>query len=288
MGMAAKKKSQKAPKHRASWKGHLSFGLVSFPVQAINVRNPEQSDIHFHQLHAQCHRRIHYQKVCPVHGEISNDEIVSGYEYRKGKYIEIEPEELDAVRTKKERSLAIDAFVDPSTIDPLYFDGRMYYLVPDGSVAEEPYAIIAEALESANCWGVGQVVFSGKDQLVAVRPVEGRLHMAMLNFDEEIRTPADVLPRRKPVRGASRQVQLAKTLIKSWFSDDFDFNAYDDRYRERLEKLIHAKVKGHEIVAPAEEEEPAVVNLMDALKQSLAHARPNRGSKKTRKRRRSA
>src|SRR3954452_20960424 len=148
--MAAKKsKTKKTSKQRASWRGHLSFGLVSFPVQAINALNRQQSDIHFHQLHAGCHRRIHYQKVCPVHGEVSNDEIVSGYEYRKGKYIEIDPEELDAVRTKKERSLSIDAFVDSSTIDPLYFDGRMYYLVPDGPAATEPYGIIAQAIHEA-------------------------------------------------------------------------------------------------------------------------------------------
>src|SRR5215207_8655853 len=110
--MAAKRKKA-TPKHRASWRGHLSFGLVSFPVQAVNALNRQQSDIHFHQLHAECHRRIHYQKVCPVHGEVPNDEIVSGFEHRKGKYIEVEPDELDAVRTKKERALTIDAFVDP-------------------------------------------------------------------------------------------------------------------------------------------------------------------------------
>jgi DNA end-binding protein Ku len=119
-------KKSKSTKHRASWRGNLSFGLVSFPVQAVNALNRQESDIHFHQLHAKCHRRIHYQKVCPVHGEVPSDEIISGYEYRKGKYIEIDPEEMDEIRTKKERSLTIDAFVSPTTIDPVYFDGRMY------------------------------------------------------------------------------------------------------------------------------------------------------------------
>src|SRR5688572_8323878 len=159
--MVAKKKPKaKGPaKLRASWRGQFSFGLVSFPVQAVNALNRQQSDIHFHQLHAKCHRRIQYQKVCPVHGEVSNDEVVSGFEQRRGKYIEVEPEELEAVRTKKERALSVDAFVDPSTIDPLYFDGRMYYLIPDGSTASEPYAIVAEAMSRAKCWGIGQVVF---------------------------------------------------------------------------------------------------------------------------------
>src|SRR5689334_474245 len=95
------------PKHRgttsrASWRGNLSFGLVSFAVEAFNALNRQGSDIHFHQLHAKCHSRIHYEKVCPIHGQVSNDEIVSGYEYAKGKYVEIDPEELDKFRTESE------------------------------------------------------------------------------------------------------------------------------------------------------------------------------------------
>ena len=278
--MATKSRTRKPAKHRASWRGNLSFGLVSFPVQAVNALNRQQSDIHFHQLHATCHRRIHYEKVCPVHGEVPSDEIISGFEYRKGKYIEVDPEELDAVRTKKERALTIDAFVNPASIDPVYFDGRMYYLVPDGPASQEPYAIIAEAMERAECWGIGQIVFSGKDQLVAVRPFEGRLHMAMLNYDEEIRTPAEVLPRPKRAAGSAKQVKLAQTLIDAWYSDDFDFTSYDDNYRERLERLIEAKKKGHkEVESEDEEEEPEVINLMEALKQSVQHARSGRSRK---------
>src|SRR5262245_26640317 len=167
--MATTKAKKRPAKHRASWKGHLAFGLVSFPVQAFNALNPEGSDIHFHQLHSVCHRRIHYQKVCPLHGEVPNDEIVSGYEYRKGKYVEVEADELDALRTRRERALAIDAFVDPQSVDPLYFDGRMYYLSPDGSAAEEPYHVLAEAMEREDRYGLGQVVFSGKEQVALVR-----------------------------------------------------------------------------------------------------------------------
>jgi DNA end-binding protein Ku len=286
-GMAKKTQARKPPKHRASWRGSLTFGLVSFPVQAVNALNRQQSDIHFHQLHAKCHRRIQYQKVCPVHGEVSNDEIVSGFEQRKGKYIEIEPEELDAVRTKKERSLTIDAFVDPSTIDPVYFDGRMYYLVPDGPAAAEPYAIVAEAMERAECWGIGQIVFSGKDQLVAVRPLEGRLHMAMLNYDEEIRRPGEVLPRPKRTAESAKKLKLAQTLIAASYSEDFDFTSYDDNYRERLQRLIAAKKKGEVVEAPDDEQEPEIINLMEALKRSVEHVRKGR-SAKPRKRKRSA
>ena len=96
---------------RATWKGELSFGLVTFTVEAFNAINRQASDIHFHQLHAKCHSRVHYEKVCPIHGKISNDEIVSGYEYEKGKYVEIEPEQIDALRTHEERTLTIDSFI---------------------------------------------------------------------------------------------------------------------------------------------------------------------------------
>jgi len=283
-----KKKLKRLGKQRASWKGNLSFGLVSFPVQAFNALNPEQSDIHFHQLHAPCHKRIHYEKVCPIHGRVSNDEIVSGYEYAKGKYVEVEPEELDALRTETERSLTIDAFVEPDTIDPIYFDGRMYYLAPDGPVAEEPYAVVTEAMEREGRYGVGQVVFSGKDQLALVRPDNGVLHMAMLNYEAEIRKPRDVVAAAKHEHIGGRKVQLAQTLIRSWFQSDFDFGAYEDRYREKLQELIEAKIEGREIVAPEEQEKPEVINLMDALKKSISRESPHRAHGHDRRKRRTA
>lgn len=277
----------KRSKHRASWKGNLTFGLVSFPVQAFNAFNREQSDIHFHQLHASCHRRIKYQKVCPVHGEVANDEIVSGYEYAKGKYVEIEPEELDALGTQAERSLTIDTFIEPETIDPIYLDGRMYYLMPSGAGAEEPYAVMAEAMEREERYGVGQVIFSGKEQLAMVRSVDGVLHMAMLNYDEEIKSPEEMAAALPSPRKINRQVQLAQTLIRNWFTRSFDFTSYDDRYRKQVKALIRAKVEGREIVKPSEEEEePQVVNLLEALKQCVAQT--NGRGKSGRRKRRSA
>jgi DNA end-binding protein Ku len=274
----------KSKKPKTSWRGQLTFGLISFPVQAMNALNREGSDIHFHQLHATCHSRIHYQKVCPVHGEVSSDEIVSGYEYKKGKYVEIEPEELDALRTERERSLTIDAFLQPDEIDPLYFDGRMYYLQPDGAGAEEPYAVVAEAMEREEKVGIGQVVFSGKDQIVLVRPLDGLLHMAMLNYEAEIRPPGQMKVALHKPKGMLRKVQLAQTLIRSWTERDFDFSQYEDQYRQRVQELVKAKIEGREIVAPQENEEPEVVNLMEALKRSVNQV--SRGRAKTGNRRR--
>jgi DNA end-binding protein Ku len=228
----AKKSQPRKPKKpsgpRASWRGSLAFSLVTFPVEAFNALDPAQSDIHFHQIHAKCHSRIHYQKVCPIHGDISNDEIVSGYEYAKDKYVEVDPDEITALRTESDRALKIDSFVSPEAIDPLYFDGRMYYLMPASPAANEPYAVIVEAMERAHRFGVAHLIMSGKDQIALLRPVNGILHMAMLNYQAEIRSPGKTAASLKKPGNIAQQVQLARTLIDQWSQDHFDFSAYEN------------------------------------------------------------
>jgi DNA end-binding protein Ku len=161
-------------RRRPSWKGSLRFGLVSIDVEALNARSSEGRDIHFHQLHCKCHSRIHYEKVCPVHGEIPNDEIVSGYEYTKGKYVEVDAEELDALRTKREKSLVVDSFIDPAELDLIFFDGRMYYLAPATKEANDQIAAIRTA--------VAKLLPSVADHMAAKRVEE-------LQADTPTRTP---------------------------------------------------------------------------------------------------
>ena len=192
MSKRKKPNSKKRSKFRASWRGQLRFGLVSFEVQAVNAENRQQAEIHFHLLHEPDHQRIHYAKICPKHGEVPNDEIVEGFEYAKGRYVEFEKEELDVLRTEQEKALAIDAFVSSDEIDPIYFDGRMYYLLPSGANAAEPYALLAAAMEKKKRWGVGQVVFSGREQLAVVRPLDGVLQ-ALECLVERIRIVFNVL-----------------------------------------------------------------------------------------------
>ena len=276
------------PRPRAGWQGNISFGLVTFPVEAFNAVSREGSDIHFHLLHKDCHRRIKYQKICPEHGEVPSSEIVSGYEYQKDHYVEIEKEELDALRTERERSLTIDAFIPCDAIDLRYFDGRMYYLAPDGSAAEEPYAVIAEALAQEEKCGVGQMVFSSKEQLALIRPQDGILHLAMLNYDEEIRQPEQVVGEIRTPSGLGRKVEMAQTLIRQWSSKDFDFTRYGDPYRERVQQLIEAKLEGRTFKAPQEETAPPVINLMDALKKSLSQSPAATKKARPKKKRRSA
>jgi DNA end-binding protein Ku len=269
-------------KFRASWRGQLRFGLVSFEVQAINAHIKEQSEIHFHLVHEPDHQRIHYTKTCPKHGEVPNDEIVEAYEYAKGKYVEFEKEELDVLRTEKERALNIDAFVAADEIDPIYFDGRMYYLLPAGEKSSEPYALLQAAMEKKERWGVGQVVFSGREQFAVVRPIDGLLSMAMLNYEAEIRQPSVMRHEFSRPRLTPAKIKLAEGLVAKWQEGKFDFGSYKDRYREKVKEAVAAKKKGV-VLEPPEEEEPEVINLMEALKQSLTHiGKKRRPSKRTR------
>jgi DNA end-binding protein Ku len=269
--MARKKLEE--PKARASWSGMLRFGLVAFPVQAFNAFVREGGAIAFHQLHAECHSRIRYQKVCPLHGPVDKDEIVSGYEFGKDRYVEIDPEELDELRTDRERALTIDNFVSPDEFDDIYLDGRIYYLAPDGAEAREPYVVFLEALRRQDRYGVGHVVFSGKEQLVLVRPYRDALLMAMLNYKSEIRPPVEAIGELPAVSKADKKVRLAEQLIQTWSEEEFDYASYTDSYFEKVKELIEAKIEGREVVAPEAEEEAEVVNLMDALKKSMAQAR---------------
>lgn len=277
LDMARTKTRPKRTGQRPSWAGMLKVGLVNVPVQAFNAA-AKQEEIHFHQLHAACHRRIHYAKVCPVHGEVSNDEIVSAYEHAKGKYVEVEDEELESLRANRERALVVDAFVDPHEIDPIYYDGRVYYLVPRGDKASEPYLVLHHALEGRELYGLGEVVFSGKEQLTVVRPLDGLLAMMMLNYENHIRNPQQYSAAAAKRRPHAREVELAEHLIDAYRQDEFDMTAYEDDYQNKLRTLINAKIRGDEVAAPrVEEDEPEVINLMDALRRSVQRAQTSHG-----------
>lgn len=268
-----KTKKKRPPAHHAGWKGQLRCGLVSFAVQAFNAAAPERGEFHFHQLHDICHSRIHYQKVCPIHGEVSLDEIVSGFEYQPGKYVEIEPEELASLRSEAERTLTIHEFISPDQLDPMYYDGRMYYLLPEGEAAGEGYAVLQAAMKRQQTDGIGQALFSGRRQLVRVRAVDRMLMMALLHYHAELKTPEEwdsELPQGRP---AKNSVDLAVQLIQSFTAKDFDFGAYEDDYRQRVKELIDARREGREPATPEQESLPSTVNLMDALRKSLERGR---------------
>lgn len=254
---------------RTSWKGFLKLSLVSVPVKAYTANNTDE-EIRLNQLHGECHGRVRYKKVCEAHGELKAEDIVSGFEYTKDQYVVIAEDELSKVRARSDKSVAIDGFVAPEKIDPVYLAGRTYYLLPDGAAGNRPYALLVRGMADANVVAIAQVVISGREQLVMLRPQDGMLVMSVLNYPKRVRaaTPyRDELPDEKP---STSELALANTLIGASTLAEFDFQGYRDAYVENLTKLIQLKVEGREIVQAPDPEEPKILNLMEALKKSVA------------------
>ncbi len=255
---------------RYSWKGSLRLSLVTVPVQAFNVVEPGGSQIRFHQLHASDHSRIRHVKVCPVHGEVTNDEIVSGYEYAKDQYVEIKPEELEALRSESDKAIHLDTFLSTDAIDSLYLTGQNYYLTPDGAAATKPYLVLQKAMAGQDKCAVGQGVMFGREQLVAIRPYHDLLLMSVIQYTGAIRDPGSFeIGEAKVTPG---EMKLAETLIKASTSKKLNLSAYKDSYADKLKELIEAKIEGREVVAAPSEEEPATLNLMYALRKSVARS----------------
>ena len=258
---------------RSVWKGFINFSLVAVPVKAYTANNSGSQRIALNQLHKECNSRINYKKTCPVHGEISADQIVSGYEFSEGQYVVVDPAEIEKLRPAKEKSINIAAFIQPDALDSNYFSGKNYYLLPDGPVAFKPYALIRRIMEETKRCAVAQMVFQQREQVVMVRPVGNILGMTLLSYDAEVRKPSEFDAEAPKVEVSPDELKLARTLIETLAVDDFDFTQYKDTYNDRLRELIELKIKGQEVVAPPEEAAPQVINLMEALQKSLAEAK---------------
>jgi DNA end-binding protein Ku len=237
------------------------------------------------QLHEECHSQIKYKKTCPIHGEIPNDKIVMGYQYDQDKYAIVDTDEINKLRSPADRAVTIDRLVSPEQIDPIYYSGQTYYLMPDGNQAPKPYAVLQAAMKKENVVGIAQVVISNREQLVVLRPVGKLLTVSVLHYNASIRpttafdddlTEADV---------SAQEVKLAKMLIDTTRADDPALDEYENLYNDRLEALVQAKIAGGEIATPAADvSSPPVINIMDALKASLERKMPRRpgsGSKVT-------
>lgn len=257
---------------RSSWKGYLKLSLVSVPVKAYTATASGGGEIHLNQIHVDCHSRIQYKKNCPIHGEVSNDAIVSGYEFAKGQFVVIDTDELDKLRTESDKAIKIDAFIAPEDLDPSYLSGKTYYLVPDGPIGQKPYAVLHRGMQEQERYAVAQVVMHGREQVVLLRPLDKLLAMSMLNYHQQINSPAGFEEEAPPAEIADEELNLVKTLIGASTAKHFDFSKYKDVYTEKLAKLIEAKVAGKEIVAAPAPQEAQVINLMEALRQSVKQA----------------
>jgi DNA end-binding protein Ku len=252
---------------RSIWKGHLRLSLVTIPIRVFPATNAAAT-IRFNQLHRVCQTRIQYRKWCPhCEREVSNDEIVRGYEFERGRYVELEDEDIEKVRPESTRVVNLSQFADATAIDPLLYD-TPYFLAPDGKVAAESFAVMRDALQGKAA--IGTVAFHGRERLVAIEPRDRGLIMFTLRRTEEVRN-IDAIGELDdvPKKAKAEEVTLAKKVMGG-FEHKLDLSTYRDTYEDALRKMIDQKIAGKEVVEPTEAAAPPrVVNLMDALRKSL-------------------
>jgi len=252
---------------RAFWTGHLRLSLVNIPVRLYPATTTERS-IAFHQIHEPTGKRVRYQKIVPEFGPIDTEEIVKGYEYEKGKYVLIDPKEVDDLKLESKQSIELVRFVDETSIDTRYFQ-TPYYLMPDGDMADEGYVLLQRALTETKKVGVGQFILRGHGNIVAIKPFEKGLLLEVLRHADAIRSADTLFDEIPQVKVDKEALDLAKELVMRK-AGKFEPDQFKDEYAAAVWELIQAKLEDRapEIVT----EEPGgakVINIMDALKKSV-------------------
>jgi len=251
---------------RPTWKGFLKISLVNIPVRVFPATD-SAATISFNQLHGECQTRIQQKRWCPkCEREVPLAEVVKGYEFEKGRYVIMDEEDLAKVRPESTRVIDLVQFTDATAIDPIYVE-RPYYLAPDGQMALEAFAVMREGMKGKA--GIGKLALYGREYLVAVQPKDKGLVMYTMRRANEVRSmdAIDELA-NVPAKVKPEEIKLAKQVISN-FEGELDLREYKDAYQEELQRIIDAKIAGEEVVASSEEAPPKVVNLMDALRQSL-------------------
>jgi DNA end-binding protein Ku len=253
----------------------ISFGLVTVPIRiypAVRV----SAGLSFHLLHDKDNVRLKQQYICPEDGEVvPRSEMVKGFEYKKGQYVVFEDEELKALDEKATNGLEIAEFVPKASVDPVYFE-KTYYLGPDKG-GEKGYSLLAQAMATVDEVALAKYAARGKSYLVLIRSTGDHLFMQQLYHSDEVRDLEEVPVEAR--RNTEAEVKLARQLIEQITSDGFHPEKYEDEVRKRIEKLIAQKLKGKDITAAAPSEKPPaqVIDLMEALKASLARTGPKAG-----------
>jgi DNA end-binding protein Ku len=245
----------------------ISFGLVSVPVQLYSA-SESSATVSFNMLHKSCGTRLKQQYICPKDGGVVEKEDVSkGYEFAKGQYVLFTPEEVKALDEKATNSIDIAEFVPMAAVDRIYLE-KVYYLGPDKG-GDRAYRLLGEALKDTGRAALGQYSARGKQHLVLVRPLDGVLIMEQLHYAAELRPSSEVPHPETPVKEA--ELALARQLIQQSATDEFHPENYRDTVRDRVLEAIQNKVEGQEITSSeAAPEETKIIDLMDALKASLA------------------
>ncbi|MCW2964764.1 MAG: end-binding protein Ku [Actinomycetia bacterium] len=258
---------------RAIWSGVISFGLVSVPVRMYTAT--ESKELKFHFLDKRDLAPIGYDKVNKETGEsVAADDIVRGFEVDKGRFVELTEADIDRLDVELTHSIDICDFVSIDEIDPLYFR-KAYYLLPQDG-AEKPYRLLVRALEETGRVAIAKVVIRNKQHLAAIRPVNDTLVLETMYYADEVRQPEEA---PKPQVRAP-EVEMAKTLIEN-LAAKWDPERYQDRYRTELLDLLQKKAEGEPLPEPQAEKGGEVVDLMEALRQSVAATKKQRAPAKT-------
>jgi DNA end-binding protein Ku len=252
---------------RAYWKGYLRLSLVSCPI-ALFPATSERGKIRFHQINKKTGHRIKYKKVdADTDREVEPDDIVRGYEASKGHYIELEPEELEAAAIESTRTIDIEQFVPRQEIDELYL-GNPYYIVPDGEVGEQAFAVIREAIKQKGMVALGRVVFTSREHIIAIEPRGKGMMGLTLRYPYEVRNEEDYFGDLADEKVTKEMLDLAAHIVKTK-QGHFKPDKFEDRYEEALKAILKKKAHGEKIEKVEPEKPSNVINLMDALRKSI-------------------
>ena len=265
---------------RTTWNGSLSFGLVTIPVGLAPATAPKAraSDVTFRTLHRECGTPIKQKRWCPVHErEVSNDELVKGWEVSKGQFVIVEDADLEAIEQRDtSRAIEISRFVPLAEVDPMFFD-RTYFLAPSSAEAQRrPYVLLLNAMKETGMAAIGRMVIRGNENFVLIRPKGEALVLETLFLAEDVRSQAEIDEAVDAVDVKEPELELARQLIDSLVGD-WEPEALQSEYRQDLRKLLEAKLAGEEIAKPEPVADAPVVDLMEALKKSVAASKSRDG-----------
>jgi DNA end-binding protein Ku len=256
---------------RAYWKGYLKLSLVSCPI-ALFPGSSEREKISFNQINKMTGNRIKYRKVDAETGDdVDSSEIIKGYEVGKGQYIEIEPEELEAIAIESKRTIEIDEFVPKKEIDELYLNSP-YYIVPDGEVGQQAFAVIREAIKREGMVALGKIVFTSREHVISLEPRGRGLLGTTLRYPYEVRKENEYFDDIPDEKIPKDMLDLASHIVETK-AGHFEPQKFEDQYEDALKELIRKKQSGQPIERPERREPAKVINLMDALRRSVEVSR---------------
>jgi len=251
---------------KSIWKGHIRFSLVTIPIRIYNAVDTAEQAIRFNQLHKDDNGPVGYDKKCKKCGKnLTNEEIVKGYQFEPEQYVIVSPADLEKIKLKSTKIIEIEGFIEAGEVSPSMYESP-YFAGPDGAVAAKTYSLLSQALKASGKVGIGKVVLRDREEVVMIAPMDGGLVLYKLRHPNELRKMESV-PQIEHKEVNKDELKLSISLVESMASTLKELDL-KDRYNDALREVIDAKIAGKEVVVAAEEEKP-VVDIMTALRQSI-------------------